>query len=694
MRMPQGKPGRRAAVPPWLRARHPDPVQDDPRICPDQTRGQLGLFPTPPRQFARTHAARISDRTVPGFEAVREELRKMADERQIRARTIWLWRLEGIARLALAARDPDREQVAPQALKDLLYSGPILGQALHRAGLLAPTASHRLVPPRGTGPTRQGGQRDLDLRGQCAHCLAWANDRRVLCAACTSWGYHIRKHGGGEAECNRCRRTLMVSDGMCRMCRIIVAETEVDTARIAMDYGDQLWFARPHAAGLAVGPRTSGTAAARGRFAHKRRLARARAADELQPSEHVLNPAQLELFPAPTRDWSRLNTATPPALTTAAADLVADFFAYMRGRGWNINFFRGSIRTLRILTGHLGADAPIRECDIRALVSTGIHVQGARLINYLRLRGLLEAQPPRDLSVARARRSASTISSPAFAAAVHTFIDVLLGQGSTPSRPRSSKTIENYVATVLDTIETWIAQGLGDPREVTKKHIEDALKPLHGDQARRLHTALRSLFRALKRERLVFRDPARSISLPSNRPVPAGLPSDRVAGLLDRIDDPRERLMVAFVAIYALLPGQLVQLQRTDFDRSKGRLRLRRAGRMDHIVYLDEFTLRLAAAWELHRHHRWPDSSNPHLFVNRNTAVDETGPPISTAAVTLLFQRVGLPAGRLRIDRIVDEAHHSADPLRLIELFGLSTASATGYVLSAHPDRKPGPIAP
>ncbi|MDJ0465876.1 hypothetical protein [Streptomyces sp. H27-C3] len=62
--------------------------------------------------------------------------------------------------------------------------------------------------------------------------------------------------------------------------------------------------------------------------------------------------------------------------------------------------------------------------------------------------------------------------------------------------------------------------------------------------------------------------------------------------------------------------------------------------------------------------------------------------------IQLLFRRVGLPAGVLRVDRIVDEARHSADPVRLMELFGLSNLSATRYVLSAHPDRKPGPIAP
>ncbi|MEV8597819.1 site-specific integrase [Streptomyces sp. NPDC052012] len=227
-------------------------------------------------------------------------------------------------------------------------------------------------------------------------------------------------------------------------------------------------------------------------------------------------------------------------------------------------------------------------------------LQGAHVINYLRLRGLLAAQPPTDPCNARARQHATAIARPAFSTAVHTFIDVLLGQGGTSSRARSPTTVENYVGAILGTLEAWIADGLTDPREITRKHVEDVLDPLRGDQARRLHTALRSFFRALKRERLVLRDPARSVSLTSSRSVPTALPSDR-------LDDPRDRLMVALVAIYALLPGQL---RRTDLDRSKGRLHVRRPIRMDHVIYLDTFILRLATAWELQSHRRWPDSAN------------------------------------------------------------------------------------
>ncbi|WP_158781142.1 hypothetical protein [Streptomyces sp. NRRL S-237] len=53
-------------------------------------------------------------------------------------------------------------------------------------------------------------------------------------------------------------------------------------------------------------------------------------------------------------------------------------------------------------------------------------------------------------------------------------------------------------------------------------------------------------------------------------------------------------------------------------------------------------------------------SLSPHFFVTRNTAVDDSGPPISAGLVQQLFQRVGLPADRLRVDRVVGEVRHSA----------------------------------
>jgi site-specific recombinase XerD len=317
----------------------------------------------------------------------------------------------------------------------------------------------------------------------------------------------------------------------------------------------------------------------------------------------------------------------------------------MRARGWNVDSFSGSVRTLRIVTGHLGAVAPIHETDIRAQVSLRPTLHGARLINYLRLREPLVSESAAAPELRRARQLASAIPSEAFSDAAHCWIDVLLGQGSKPSRARAPKTVENYVREVVPTLTGWIGSGISGPREVTTEHIKDDLKPLFGSAARRLHSALRSYFRALKRERQVFRDPARTVRLTAARPLPESLPTERIVGLLDRLSDARSRFMVGLVAIHALYPWQMVQLRQTDLDWSRARLRIRRPGRIDHLLYLDEFTLKLATAWALERRRRWPDSSNPNLFITRNTAVDDSGPPISDGVVSLVFRRIGVTAG-------------------------------------------------
>jgi hypothetical protein len=48
----------------------------------------------------------------------------------------------------------------------------------------------------------------------------------------------------------------------------------------------------------------------------------------------------------------------------------------------------------------------------------------------------------------------------------------------------------------------------------------------------------------------------------------------------------------------------------------------------------------------------------------------------------------GAAASQLREDRILDEARHTADPVRLVRLFGISGATAVKYVFTAHPERR------
>ncbi|MFG2045546.1 hypothetical protein [Dactylosporangium sp. NPDC048998] len=53
----------------------------------------------------------------------------------------------------------------------------------------------------------------------------------------------------------------------------------------------------------------------------------------------------------------------------------------------------------------------------------------------------------------------------------------------------------------------------------------------------------------------------------------------------------------------------------------------------------------------------------------------------------LFARRLGVRAGSLRVDRILYEAAVAADPVRLIQLFGIDVGIATRYVHAAHPHR-------
>ncbi|MFD9514327.1 hypothetical protein [Streptomyces mirabilis] len=82
-------------------------------------------------------------------------------------------------------------------------------------------------------------------------------------------------------------------------------------------------------------------------------------------------------------------------------------------------------------------------------------------------------------------------------------------------------------------------------------------------------------------------------------------------GILDKVDDVRSQFIVALVAVHALAHHDLPSLLRNDLDRARGHLRVRRRGRLDHIVYLDELITESATAWLRERHRRWPRTTNP-----------------------------------------------------------------------------------
>jgi hypothetical protein len=52
-----------------------------------------------------------------------------------------------------------------------------------------------------------------------------------------------------------------------------------------------------------------------------------------------------------------------------------------------------------------------------------------------------------------------------------------------------------------------------------------------------------------------------------------------------------------------------------------------------------------------------------------------------------MFRPLGITPTALRVDRILDEAQHTADPIHLMRVFGVSKTTAIRYVSTAHPER-------
>ncbi|GGZ36491.1 hypothetical protein GCM10010387_33190 [Streptomyces inusitatus] len=115
-------------------------------------------------------------------------------------------------------------------------------------------------------------------------------------------------------------------------------------------------------------------------------------------------------------------------------------------------------------------------------------------------------------------------------------------------------------------------------------------------------------------------------------------------------------------------------------DRQEVRPARARGRSMD--LALVEQKLQLALAWLDYRRRRWPDTANPHLLINKQTA-PETG-PISGVSVSAALRGQTATLERLRVDRQLEEALvHGPDPLHLAEVFGLAEKTAIRYADSA-----------
>ncbi|GAX49313.1 hypothetical protein [Streptomyces olivochromogenes] len=59
-------------------------------------------------------------------------------------------------------------------------------------------------------------------------------------------------------------------------------------------------------------------------------------------------------------------------------------------------------------------------------------------------------------------------------------------------------------------------------------------------------------------------------------------------------------------------------------------------------------------------------------------------PAVGISNFKAIRDRIGINATQLRQDRFLDEARETADPVRLMRLFGITSHTAIHYVRAAH----------
>ncbi|MER6416744.1 hypothetical protein [Streptomyces humidus] len=637
---------------------------DDPRVCPPAVRGQLLLF-RPRRQLAQEHVRRIRDRDLPDYDRLQAIAIAQATEQGF-SKAWWraaCWML----RLALAVRDADGEDlVAEEILDDLPRSQNSAADILREAGLLRPRLRRRpVIPPK---PHRS-----------CRHCDCWGF--RSVCSGCSSWSTWPGRHPAGD--CDRCgRRNVPLLNGICRACCLHIDQHGPDAREKTWT---QLWFGGDLAPRLAIRPGALGYDAP-----HHKARQRAAAARPPAPfvSPHLVNPAQTALFDA-RRDWTCITVGELdrlPSLTSAAEALLDGFRHHAQQQGWDEQVRRLAARSLRILLARLGADAPIHEADIRSLPSDRPGTSARRILQFLTSRGLVVPDPTHQVGVHQRAIDRRIQSFPKdIAEELRSWVLVLRGEGRREHPAMPFETIRKYLGYLHPVLTDW-ADRVTSLREITKDDVRDALTQRPGSTGRDLLSALRSLFQALKQERLIFRDPTRGTSLSTPERLPVPIPTDRLRGLIDRAGTPMAKLVVALVAIHGLGRRDTRCLLLADTDLARGRLTVQRDLR--HTVYLDELTHILASDWLRDRHRRWPLTANPYLLVSRQTVADDRLPPVSTMVMNDIFRPLGLTLSKLRQDRILDEARQTADPVHLMRVFGIAAETAMKYIYTAHPERR------
>lgn len=505
---------------------------------------------------------------------------------------------------------------------------------------------------------RASGSRE----GLCLECGTWAPlIARGCCNTCV-----IFRFRGEIGVCRLCAREVIVGKlRRCRRCLVAgsragvrfpgrpIDSPRLPPKRVGFPRDIQLFFS-----GMLNAGRNSPPAS---------RVERDSATQRTR-----LTHGQLNLLWVPA-DLSHIDV--DEVVATAAAELphlFSSVAAFGATRGWRETTVRGVQRATAVLLAARCERDRFEHSALERLSGLGLPIGST--VDFLADTDLLVIDPDATLDVWVDERLSGLPGK--VRSEVQSWVDVLRGRSTRRRKPHLVTTIKAYVKVTAPILEQW-SHRYDSLRQVTEQDVDEQLAGLEGWDRPNILVGMRSLFRTLKANRLIFADPSARFSMeaPSRRP-PLAIDPEVRSSLLELIRQPDHRLIVLLAGVHALSCKQIVSLRVDDVDLAGNRFFVNA-----HPRPLDAVTRDHLVAWLDFRRATWPHTANPHLLVTSRSAA-RIGPAGQTYVKTAV---AGLPVtlSGLRADRLVCEALDSGgDPLRIALMFGMSAEAATGYAKS------------
>lgn len=494
----------------------------------------------------------------------------------------------------------------------------------------------------------------------CIDCFAWGTTSRQLmtfighrCHACYKWGFRNSIVG----ICTSCQRTLRVKDGLCRPCRVQHRIGEVESGVPVRYY--QLEFA------------CLTRILKRDSLRHK---TISHDATSWEPTLFV----QEQLFDL-SRDLRLFHRPSHADLTDPRVLHARALSHDLGGRnGWNPDTIEDVDRGLvMVLSGQPDNGNPFPYSEIVTLTHRGISVE--RVADVLRAMQLFVDDRPDTLAIWLNLKLSGLPAQMQFE--IRHWVDGLSGK-LPRSRTRPVIVIQDLVNHVLPAAHRWAEHHISFreiQRDQVKVEVFDTSRPI--TTRRYLLHSFRNMFRRLKRDRLIFRNPVTHMSLPSTDEsvrIREPLPDEELRRAIEwSAGNPARRALVALAAAQALMPAQMRAILLEDIDLPKRSLTLGA-----NEIPLHDLAYDAIVTYLKYRRDRWPMTRNRHLLISQQTAYTEQA--VSHTWQKKQIKTLGITLGRLRQDRLMEELITCGpDPLHFQIVFGVGETTAIKYVTAA-----------